>query len=224
MLGSGPLREAFASNSARPLVAQPPRMEAPPELSMRTLRHIVISAAMLVLLVVPASANAKGYQDVIRDCSQDGQIDGHYTQHQLDQARHHIPSDIDEYTSCRDAIATALARGRNGGGGTGAGNPPSNPALTTTAGATAYNQKDYASLKSDSKRKSPPRVNVGASDIAAGGGKSALLTNAAAANSIPPSVLGSLIAVGLLTLAGTMLLVMRRWPGVRRVALRLFRR
>jgi hypothetical protein len=190
---------------------------------MRTLRHIVIALAMLAL-AVPATAAAKGYQDVIRDCSQDGQIDGHYTQHQLDQARHHIPSDIDEYTSCRDAIATALARGRNGGGGTGAGSPPSNPALTTTAGATAYNQKAYNSLKADSRQKAAPKVNVGASDIAAGGGKSALLTNASAANTIPPSVLGSLIGVGLLTLAGTALLVMRRWPAVRRVALRLFRR
>ena len=190
---------------------------------MRRLRHIAIAAAMLAL-AAPAAAGAKGYQDVIRDCSQDGQIDGHYSQRELDQARHHIPSDIDEYTSCRDAIDSALARGRNGGGGTGPGNPPSNPALTTSAGATAYNQKDYNSLKADSRQKSPPRVSVGASDIAAGGGKSALLTNAAAANSIPPSVIGSLIAVGLLTLAGTMLLVMRRWPGVRRVALRLFRR
>jgi hypothetical protein len=187
--------------------------------------YIVIATAMLALLAVPGSALAKGgYQAVIRDCSQDGQIDGHYTQHQLDQALHHIPSDINEYTSCREAIATALARGRGGG----TGPPPNNPGLTTTAGATAYNQQDYASLKnavsSDANRKSPPRVNIGPSDIAAGAGKSALLTNAAAANSIPPSVLSSLIAVGLLTLAGGTLLVMRRWPGVRRVALRLFRR
>ena len=180
---------------------------------------------MLALLAVPGIASAKGYQDVIRDCSQDGQIDGHYTQHQLDQARHHIPSDVDEYTSCRDAIAAALARGRNSGGG---GAAPSNPALTTTAGATAYNQSDYQSLKdattSDRKRNSPPRVNIGPSDIAAGGGKSALLTSATAANSIPPSVLGSMIAVGLLTLAGVTLLAIRRWPAVRRVALRIFGR
>src|SRR5438132_12649677 len=115
----------------------------------------------MLVLALPAAASAKGgYQAVIRDCAQDGQIDGHYSQHQLDQARHHIPSDIDEYTSCRDAIATALARGRNGGGGTGPGNPPSNPALTTSAGATAYNQKDYNSLKADSRQKSPPSVNV----------------------------------------------------------------
>jgi hypothetical protein len=183
----------------------------------------------MLVLALPAAASAKsGYQAVIRDCAEDGQIDGHYSQHQLDQARHHIPSDVDEYTSCRDAIDSALARGRNSGGGGGASSAPSNPALTTTAGATAYNQSDYQSLKdaatSDSKRKSPPRVNIGPSDIAAGGGKSALLTSSTAANSIPPSVLGSMIALGLLTLAGGTLLAMRRWPAVRRVALRLFGR
>ena len=224
MLASGPLRGAFASSRARRSVVPPPRIGRTPRIfDMRRLPQIV-SAAAVILLALPAVASAKGYQDVIRDCAQDGQIDGHYSQHQLDQARHHIPSDIDEYTNCRDAIATALARGRNGGGGTGPGNPPNNPALTTSAGATAYNQRDYNSLKADGKRKSRPSVNIGASDIAAGGGKSALLTNAAAANSIPPSVLGSLIAVGLLTLAGIALLAMRRWPGVRRVALRLFGR
>jgi hypothetical protein len=192
---------------------------------MRLLRHIAIVVAMLAL-ALPASAAAKGYQDVIRDCAEDGQIDGHqYSQHDLDQARHHIPSDVDEYTSCRDAIATALARGRSSGGG-GGGQPPSNPALTTSAGATAYNQKDYNSLKDAAKAdsKARPRVNIGTHDVAPGAGKTALLTDAAAANSIPSSVLGSMVALGLLTLAGTMLLVMRRWPAARRVALRLFRR
>jgi hypothetical protein len=224
VLASNALREAFASGYSRPTVAPPPRTgtSSPP---MRFFRHIAILVAMLAL-ALPASAGAKGYQDVIRDCAEDGQIDGHYSQHQLDQARHHIPSDVDEYTSCRDAIATALARGRSGGGGGGAQPPPSNPALTTTAGATAYNQQDYNSLKDAAKadRKSPPRVSVGTHDIAPGAGKTALLTDAAAANAIPSSVLGSMIALGLLTLAGTMLLVMRRWPAARRVALRLFRR
>src|SRR3954447_24443653 len=95
---------------------------------MRRLTQIVFIAVAALAVAVPAGAAAKGYQDVIRDCAQDGQIDGHYSQHELDQARHHIPSDIDEYTSCRDAIATALARGRNsGGGGGGAGGPRAPP-------------------------------------------------------------------------------------------------
>jgi hypothetical protein len=180
---------------------------------------------MLALAALPGAASARGYHDVIRDCTEDGQLDHQYSQHELDQARHHIPSDVDEYTDCRDAIANALARG-SGGGGT--GSAPYNPSLTTPAGATAYNQNDFNSYKdatkSNSKRKAPPTVDIGGGDIPAGGGKTALLTSSTAANSIPSPVLGSLIAVGLLTLAGTTLLVTRRWPGVRRVALRIFRR
>jgi hypothetical protein len=179
----------------------------------------------LLGLAAPQAASAD-YHAVIRDCTQDGQLDHHYSQHELDQARHHIPSDVDEYTDCRDAINSALARGNSGGGGT--GSAPYNPALTTAAGATAYNQNDYNSFKkatgSNRTRKSPPTVNIGQGDVPAGGGKSALLTSSTAANSIPSSVLGSLIAVGLLTLAATTLLVARRWPSVRRVALRIFRR
>jgi hypothetical protein len=184
-------------------------------------RHIVVLAA-LVALALPASASAN-YHDVIRDCVQDGQLDHTYSHHELDQARHHIPSDVDEYTDCRDAINSALARG--GGGGT--GSAPYNPSLTTSAGATAYNKGQYDSYNNTTKanrKKAAPKVDIGIGDVAAGGGKSALLTSSTAANSIPSSVLGSLIAVGLLSLAATALLLKRRWPGVRRVALRLFRR
>lgn len=193
--------------------------------SMRTFRHIAIAVAVLAL-AVPAGASAKGYQDVIRDCAQDGTLNGTYSHHTLDQALHHIPSDIDEYTSCRDAITQALAsRGGGGGGNTSA---PANPSLTTPAGATAYNKNDYNSLRNqanaDRKSNKPPKVAIGSHQISVGGGHDGLFRNAAAANSIPPSVLGSLIAVGLLTLAGTTLLVRRRWPDVRRVALRIFRR
>jgi len=188
------------------------------------LRHIVLAVVCLAIaLALPVAAQAKGYQDVIHDCAQDGKLDNHYSHHELNQALHHVPSDIDEYTDCRDAITQALAqRGSGGGGG---GSAPYNPSLTTDAGATAYNKNDYAALSNQSKAdsKKPPKVAVGSHDIALGG-KGALFRNAAAANSIPPPVLGSLIAVGLLTLAGTTLLVNRRFPGVRRVALRIFRR
>jgi hypothetical protein len=191
---------------------------------MRRLRHIVLAVAMplAVLLTLPGAVMAKGYQDVIHDCAQDGKLDHTYSHHVLDQALHHVPSDIDEYTDCRDAITQALARRGGGGGG---GSAPYNPSLTTDAGATAYNKNDYNSLNSQAKadRKDPPRVAVGSHEISLGG-KGAAFRDAAAANSIPPPLLGSLIAVGLLTLAGTTLLVTRRFPGLRRVALRIFRR
>jgi hypothetical protein len=191
---------------------------------MRRLRHIVLAVVLplAVAVVAPGAASAKGYQDVIHDCAQDGKLDHTYSHRELNQALHHIPSDIDEYTDCRDAITQAL--GQRGGGGT--GTAPYNPSLTTDAGATAYNQNDYNSLKSQAKGDSgstkAPQVALGSHEISVG--KGPLFRNAAAANSIPPSLLGSLIAVGLLTLAGTTLYLTRRFPAVRRVALRIFRR
>jgi hypothetical protein len=191
---------------------------------MRRLRHIVLAVAMpaIIALAAAGAAQAKGYQDVIHDCAQDGKLDHTYSHHVLDQALHHVPSDIDEYTDCRDAITQALAKRGGGGGG---GSAPYNPSLTTDAGATAYNQNAYNSLKSQTKAddKKAPKVAVGSHDVSLGA-KGALFRNAAAENSIPPPVLGSLIAVGLLTLAGTTLLVTRRFPGIRRAALRIFGR
>ena len=192
---------------------------------MRRLRNIVLAVAMpLAVALAPAGvAQAATYQDVIHDCAQDGKLDHTYSHHVLDQALHHVPTDIDEYTDCRDAITQALAN-RSGGGG-GGSSAPYNPSLTTDAGATAYNQNAYNSLKSQTKTddKKAPQVAVGSHEISLGG-KGALFRNAAAENSIPSPVLGSLIAVGLLTLAGTTLLVTRRFPGVRRAALRIFGR
>src|SRR5204863_9998390 len=124
--------------------APPARTEEPKGSSMRSLRHIAIAIVVLAL-ALPAVASAKGYQDVIRDCAQDGKLDHTYSHHTLDQALHHVPSDIDEYTDCRDAITQALAK-RNGGGGGNTG-APANPSLTTSAGATAYNKNDYNSLR-----------------------------------------------------------------------------
>jgi hypothetical protein len=190
---------------------------------MRRLRHILPAVVIPLAIagVGPGVASAKGYQDVIHDCAQDGKLDHTYSHQELNQALHHIPSDIDEYTDCRAAITQALGQ-RGGGGGT--GSAPYNPALMTTAGATAYNQNDYNSLKSQAKADSgssrAPNVAVGSHEIPVGG----LFRNTAAANSIPPSLLGSLIAVGMLTLAGTTLFLTRRFPAVRRVALRIFRR
>jgi hypothetical protein len=192
---------------------------------MRTLRHIVVVAVVLALAAT-GSAAGKGYHDVIRDCTQDGQLDHSYSQRELEQARHHIPSDVDEYTDCRSAIDSALARGNSGGGG-GGGSAPYNPSLTTPAGATAYNQNDYNKLKdaaNAAKKHKAPRVTLGTGDVPTGTGKAALLAGATPTNKMPSSALAPLIAVGVLTLLASLLLVTRRWPGVRRVALRLFRR
>ncbi|MCW3012255.1 MAG: hypothetical protein JWO90_2659, partial [Solirubrobacterales bacterium] len=76
----------------------------------------------LAALATPSAALADS-SDVIRDC-QDGKIDGTYSQKEFSSALRNIPTDVDEYTDCRDVIRRAqlgAARGRTndaaGGGG-----------------------------------------------------------------------------------------------------------
>jgi hypothetical protein len=85
-------------------------------------RAVTILAALVVaLLALPALASASG-EDVIRDCYDDGHIDGSYSQEEYQDAQDNIPGDVDQYSDCRDVIAQAQAdRSRSGGGSNGSG-------------------------------------------------------------------------------------------------------
>lgn len=88
---------------------------------MRLLRLITLMLMVGGLLALPASA-AAGWKDVIRDCARDGDLDRNYSERELRQAYNNLPTDIDEYTNCRDVIRQALAAGnRNSSGGNGTG-------------------------------------------------------------------------------------------------------
>jgi hypothetical protein len=92
-------------------------------------------------LLLPAGAWASGTA-VIRDCTDDGVIQGHYSQQDYKSALANLPTDVDEYTNCRDVIKRAqLAAlgGRSGGGpsgGAGASNGSVPPGGDPLAGAT----------------------------------------------------------------------------------------
>jgi hypothetical protein len=90
------------------------------------MRRLVILLTLLLALApaAPTYARSATVQKVLADCSDDGRIEGHFTQSQLQAALHNIPSDIDEYTNCRDVIrraALAAAGGGKGGGGAAGG-------------------------------------------------------------------------------------------------------
>src|SRR5947209_12020253 len=92
-------------------------------------------------LLLPAGAWASGTA-VIRDCTDDGVIQGHYSQQDYKNDLANLPTDVDEYTNCRDVIKRAqLAAlgGRSGGGpsgGAGASNGSVPPGGDPLAGAT----------------------------------------------------------------------------------------
>ena len=74
---------------------------------------------LTALLLVPASAALASGGAVIRDCTDDGRLNKRYTQRELRDALSSIPSDVDEYTNCRDIIRRAAFGGAGGGGGGG---------------------------------------------------------------------------------------------------------
>src|SRR5919201_2839030 len=98
---------------------------------MRRIRNtLILVVAATVLLVLPAIATASPVQ-VIRDCAKDGKLDQHYSLSDLKKAEKKLPTDVDEYTNCRDVINQAEVQGSSssghshgpasGGGGSGGG-------------------------------------------------------------------------------------------------------
>ena len=98
---------------------------------------LTLSLVALVALALPGFAAASG-DDVIRDCAQDGDLDHQYSDAELEDAQRNMPSDVDQYSDCRDVIAQAQAGGRGGSdGGTGPGGGSSSDGGSTNGGATA---------------------------------------------------------------------------------------
>jgi hypothetical protein len=95
------------------------------------MRRTILLGLFMALLLAPA-AHADGTTiKIIRDCADDGVLEGHYTPSELRKARDNLPTDVEEYSDCGDVLSRALAAGASspgggsggGGGGTGGGTP-----------------------------------------------------------------------------------------------------
>jgi hypothetical protein len=95
-------------------------------------RLLMLSGLILLLAAPTASAGTR--EKILREC-QEGRITGNYTPGQLRDARKNIPTDIDEYSDCRDVLSRAALAG-GGGGGAGGGPAPVAPGGLSLAGAT----------------------------------------------------------------------------------------
>jgi hypothetical protein len=168
-------------------------------------RLLTLSGLILLLAATPASAGVR--EKILREC-QDGSITGDYTPKQLRDARKHIPTDIDEYSDCRDVLAQAALTGRGGGGNanSAASNAPGgvqpqngrSPLTTSDPGEKAA--LDTARLQSD-------KVSVGDQSLIPGAAGFAV---AAERHGLPTTVLLVLILLGLCASAATFASVRRR--------------
>ena len=168
------------------------------------------------LLASPGVAQASP-QQVIRDCAKDGKLDRHYSLSDLKKAEKKLPTDIDEYTNCRDVINQAEVQGSGGsrhgnalgggvGGGSGGGGSPG----------------DVRALNKAKGSSTPPSLSLHGQKVLPGGG--GVFKTAGAANEVPTPVLLALIALGGLTVTGGLVALRRRFPEVFGAALRILRR
>ena len=161
---------------------------------------------------------------MIRDCADDGDLDHHYSNADLDQAEKNLPSDLDEYSDCRSVIAGAKTGGsdkgggRSNGGGAGGGGQANRSSSAAAKNAPiAARNRDQAALDALTKGGTKPHLEIGGRTVEPG--SNGLFDLASASNGLPLPVLLALIAVGLLTAAGGLYALRRRVPALARIPL-----
>ena len=142
---------------------------------------------VLTLLVAAPAAWAGTRADIVRDCFDDGKLDGNYTASQIRDARNNLPADVDQYSDCRDVLARALGgSGSNAPDGGLGGGLPGGP--LTPAGPAEQRALDEAAANGG---ETP--VQVGEEDVVPG---AAGFAAGAARSDIPPTLLVTLILLG----------------------------
>lgn len=165
-------------------------------------KAVPIAAALLLLVPLPALA---GSGDVIRDCSEDGSLDGNYSQGELSGALDNLPSDIDEYTDCRTVIRRAQLAGAKGKG---KGSPTG--VIARVDHSAPVNSTEQRHIDEATRGRSEP-VEIAGQTIRPGATGAALAASGLGTD-LPTDVLVALIGLGLAMVAGAAYAVQRRWP------------
>lgn len=169
-------------------------------------RLLMLSGLILLLAALVAPTASAGVREkILREC-QEGRITGDYTAAQLRDARKHIPTDIDEYSDCRDVLSQAALTGRGGNGGGQSTNAPGG--VRPDDGRSPLTPSDpVENAELNSARLDSGPVTVGEQSIIPG---AAGLAANAERHGLPTSVLVALILLGLCASAATYAAVRRR--------------
>lgn len=170
-------------------------------MNFKPVKPMLIAVAAAAVFALPSNALA-GSGDVIRDCSEDGVLNGKYSQGELQGALNGLPSDLDEYTDCRSVIRSAALSKAGGKGGS---NPKAAVSrINPNAPATAGEQQ-----RVDRATKSGAAVQIGGEQIKPG---DAGFLAAAFNNEVPTLLIALLALFGAATIGGCTLAVSHRWP------------
>lgn len=191
---------------------------------IRVLRNLLL-LTVLGALVFPAVAQA----EPVADCATDGDLDKRYSNSQLKKALDNIPADLDEYSNCREVIKSAIASGANkpddtsdngsqgGGGGSGGGSGNGGGAISADEQQAQANDNAKLDAITGDANDTKPEVKVGNEQLEPGA--NGLFDLASASNDVPMPLLLALIAIGLLALAGGVVALRGRVPGLARIPL-----
>jgi hypothetical protein len=176
----------------------------PPASVFRMLR-LALACLVLGLIVAVPAANAASTTQILRDCADDGVLQGDYSPSELRKARQNIPTDTDEYTDCRDVLARAAAAGvasKGGSGGSGGSGgasdrPPADP-----------DTPEGRQIVGEAGSKPPPgAMNIGGRAVIPG---HASLSSNGVRNELPTGLLAALILIGAAALCTLLPPVRRR--------------
>lgn len=196
------------------------------------MRHLIAPALLLLALALPAAVQASP-DSVVRDCAEDGSVDGKYSDADKRAALKKIPADLDEYSDCRSAISGSIGAGGpkagsskksgdSGGGaaassgstGGGSGTPTidadTNGDGTVTDAEKASAGKTDMALKQDKKRED---LEGSLGDRKTDPTKVGAIDASQTSNGLPAPVIASIVALALLAAAAGMFFLARRKPG-----------
>jgi hypothetical protein len=173
--------------------------------------------------------------DPISDCSTDNDLDKRYSNSELRKALDNLPTDLDEYSNCREILSGAItggsdkggnrptggiggAGGAGGTGGAGASGVGADgtPLTPEESAARTKDNEDLAAITADPE-KNRPSVEVGGEEVEPG--SNGLFDLASASNDLPAPLLVALIAIAAVTLIGGFVALRERIPALARIPL-----
>jgi hypothetical protein len=185
-----------------------------PRASVISMLRLALACLALGLFAVVPAANAASTTQILRDCADDGVLQGDYTPAELRKARQNIPTDTDEYTDCRDVLARAAAAGvaAKGAGASGAGPGGSGG---TDAPIDPYTDEGRAAVAEAARQGAPDPLRLGERAVVPG---TAGLSAEAVRNELPTPLVVLLALLGAAALATLTPFVRRRGLGAAALA------
>jgi hypothetical protein len=160
---------------------------------------------------------------VISDCADDGALSRQYSNSDLQRARDKLPTDLAEYSDCKEIIGAAITGGSDKGQGRGSPGQGVGGAGAADPGEAAARAKDAEDLEAitsgggSGSGSRAPEVKVGEESVEPG--TNGLFNLSSASNQLPTPLLIALIALALLALTGGFVALRGRVPALDRVPL-----